>query len=137
LHFETISPFSGIFQIGKNQMKNRIQKWIKRNQFIAYGLPFLASMGIGSYAFAGNFQIPITKQKGITQIKYDHSDRKTQSMTKHAQLGLDVDRKKQTVAELYFDLMKSRKDNDEGFEDWDFVRVERPEGEVENVYWKK
>jgi hypothetical protein len=31
----------------------------------------------------------------------------------------------------------SMKDGDAGFEDWDFVRVERPEGEAENVYWKK
>jgi hypothetical protein len=92
--------------IEMSAVKTAIQRWIRKNQFVAFGIPFLTSLAIGSYMLAGNPVLQFNLS-GITQIKYDHSDRKTQSQAKHAKLGLDSERKKQTVAELYFDLMKS------------------------------
>ncbi|KAL3901218.1 MAG: hypothetical protein SGCHY_000781 [Lobulomycetales sp.] len=71
----------------------------------------------------------------MTQIRYDAHDRRTQVLSKEQALGLDSDRKKSSIQELYFDLMKKR-DDDTQFEDWDFVRVQRPDGD-DNSYWPK
>ena len=97
--------------------------FVRRNQFILYGAPFLASISIGAYAFSW-----------ITQIRYDAADKKTESLTKNLKLGLKADRKVKTIQEVYFDLMKNREDVN--FEDWEYVRVKRPD-EEEDPYWKK
>ncbi|KIM77476.1 hypothetical protein PILCRDRAFT_616182 [Piloderma croceum F 1598] len=76
-----------------------------------FGVPFLILMVGASFGL-----------QSFTQIRYDLHDKKIQQVTAEQALGLDKNRKKFDIREVYYKLSASSDD------DWEQKRIARPKG---------
>jgi len=89
---------------------------VARHPFILFGLPFIATMVLGSF-----FLTP------ATALRYEKHDRKVRQMTKEEELGIGKNKRKVDIREEYYRL--AAKDLD----DWEQRRVKRLPGEPDGV----
>ncbi|KAJ1977644.1 Cytochrome oxidase assembly [Dimargaris cristalligena] len=85
-----------------------------RNPFLFFGLPFIATMVLGSLALAP-----------IAQTRYDLHDENKGVLTNEDELKMKVNRRPLSLQEEYWRLQE--KDLD----DWQNQRVQRPPGQDE------
>lgn len=95
----------------------RYQMLIKKNPFIFFGVPFCGMIVLGSYWLAG-----------FTAVKFEREDRRIHELNEEDMLSLKKKQRKVDVKEEYYRLQGLAD------EDWGPVRVERFEGESENVW---
>ena len=95
----------------------KYQRLLKKNIFLFYGVPFCGMIVIGSYWLAG-----------FTAVKYEREDRRIHEFNEDDVLKLKRKQRKVDVKEEYYRLQGLAD------EDWEPVRVERLEGESENVW---
>ncbi|KAF2724893.1 hypothetical protein K431DRAFT_216708 [Polychaeton citri CBS 116435] len=94
----------------------RYRTALARHPFALFGLPFIATMVLGSF-----FLTP------ATALRYERHDRKIKQLTKEEELGLGKDRRRVDLQEEYYKL--AAKDLD----DWEQRRVKRLPGEHDGV----
>lgn len=91
----------------------RLRNFKKNYKLVYYGIPILGATALITYCFSY-----------ISQIRYDVHDKRTKSLSRKDELGIDANKKPVDIQEIYFELMKNR-----DLDDWDMVRVTRPEGQ--------
>ena len=69
------------------------QAKLRRSPFLFFGLPFLVTMVIGSYALSS-----------FTTIRYERHDQKVKIATEEELLKLDKDRRRPDIREEYYVL---------------------------------
>lgn len=94
----------------------RYRAALARHPFILFGLPFIATMLLGSF-----FLTP------ATALRYERYDRKVRQMTKEEELGIGKDKRKIDLREEYYKLAAKDLDN------WEQKRVKRLPGEHDGV----
>ncbi|KAJ3122286.1 Cytochrome oxidase assembly [Nowakowskiella sp. JEL0407] len=87
-----------------------VKSLIPKSAFVRLGILSVGFMGVASYGLSG-----------ITQIRYDHHDKKTKLLTEKEELKLKENQKPFNIQEAYFELTTKQSS-----QDWDFVRVPRP-----------
>ncbi|KAK0546468.1 Flavin-linked sulfhydryl oxidase of the mitochondrial IMS [Tilletia horrida] len=102
----------------KNGFLSRLSPRITRRPIIYFGIPFIFTITASSFLLAQ-----------FTQTRYDYNATKVQAVSKEEQLRMKKDRRRIDVREEYFRLSSSKSDDE--WEDWDVVRVPRPEGTPE------
>ncbi|CZT15703.1 probable cytochrome c oxidase-assembly factor cox-16, mitochondrial precursor [Ramularia collo-cygni] len=94
----------------------RYRALLARHPFALFGLPFVATMLLGSF-----FLTP------ATALRYERHDRKVKQLSKDEELGIGKDKRKIDLAEEYYKL--AAKDLDS----WEQKRVKRLPGEHDGV----
>lgn len=90
------------------------RRWSQQKKsFFFFGGPFIGSIIAASVLLSS-----------VMQIKYDQQDIRVQTVDKKEQLKIDANRKPLNIQEEYFKLTSNK-----NVDDWDFVRLERPDGE--------
>jgi len=90
---------------------------LTRHPFALFGLPFIATMVLGSF-----FLTP------ATAIRYERHDKRVRQLTKDEELGIGKDKRRIDLQEEYYRL--AGKD----LSDWEQKRVKRLPGEHDGVY---
>ncbi|KAI9255603.1 cytochrome c oxidase assembly protein COX16-domain-containing protein [Phascolomyces articulosus] len=96
---------------GKKGTFDPLAAKVKKRPFLLFGLPFIAIIIGGSFGLSQ-----------LTQTRYDHRDMRHRKVAKEEALGMDKNRRKLSLQEEYWRL-QAKTD-----EDWEQVRIERPEG---------
>lgn len=91
---------------------------IDRHPFWFYGLPFLSLMVVGSWLLTG-----------FTRIRYERHDRKVHEVTQREKMGMEATTKKPFDIREHYDKIANA-----DLHNWEQRRVERLEGESENVF---
>lgn len=86
---------------------------VARRPTLFYGVPFVTTIVVGSFALAQ-----------LTQIRYTQHSERHRAVSQEEQLRLKHDRKRLDIREEYFKLMAK----DDKLGDWEPKRVERPAG---------
>ncbi|KAF2167046.1 hypothetical protein M409DRAFT_22482 [Zasmidium cellare ATCC 36951] len=94
----------------------RYRAALARHPFALFGLPFIATMLLGSF-----FLTP------ATALRYERYDRKVRQLTKEEELGIGKDRRKVDLREEYYKLAAKDLDN------WEQKRVKRLPGEHDGI----
>ncbi|KAK4902727.1 Cytochrome oxidase assembly [Elasticomyces elasticus] len=94
----------------------RYRNALARHPFALFGLPFIATMVLGSF-----FLTP------ATALRYERHDRKVRQMTEDERLGIGKDKRRIDMKEEYYKL--AAKDLDK----WEQKRVKRLPGEHDGV----
>lgn len=97
-------------------MPARYRALLAKHPFALFGLPFIATMVLGSF-----FLTP------ATAIRYEKHDRKVKQLTKEEELGIGKDRRRIDLKEEYYKL--AAKDLDS----WEQKRVKRLPGEHDGI----
>ncbi|EME88706.1 uncharacterized protein MYCFIDRAFT_87555 [Pseudocercospora fijiensis CIRAD86] len=95
----------------------RYRAALARHPFALFGLPFIATMLLGSF-----FLTP------ATALRYERHDRKVRQLTKDEELGLGKDKRRIDLKEEYYKLAAKDLDN------WEQKRVKRLPGEHDGVF---
>ena len=81
----------------KRHRQSALSLWyqakLRRSPFLFFGLPFLVTMVIGSYALSS-----------FTTIRYERHDQKVKIATEEELLKLDKDRRRPDIREEYYVL---------------------------------
>ncbi|KAJ9632119.1 Cytochrome oxidase assembly [Taxawa tesnikishii (nom. ined.)] len=99
-----------------NTIPAKYRAALARHPFALFGLPFIATMVLGSF-----FLTP------ATAIRYERYDRKVRQLTKEEELGIGKDRRKIDLKEEYYRLAAKDLDN------WEQKRVKRLPGEHDGI----
>ncbi|BGP44140.1 Cytochrome oxidase assembly [Rhodotorula kratochvilovae] len=91
---------------------------LRRQPFLLFGLPFLGTVVLASFALSH-----------FTQTRYDYRDHKVQAVSKEEELGMRKDRRRIDVREEYY-RMRATGDIGES-DDYENVRVGRLPGQAE------
>ncbi|KAI9098792.1 cytochrome c oxidase assembly protein COX16-domain-containing protein [Phlyctochytrium arcticum] len=83
------------------------------SHLLTLAVPFASILLLGTYGLSY-----------LTQTRYEYHDRKQHALDKKEQLKIEKSAKPFNLQEAYFNLTKNK-----NLEDWDMVRVPRPEGE--------
>ncbi|KAK3703152.1 Cytochrome oxidase assembly [Vermiconidia calcicola] len=94
----------------------RYRAALARHPFALFGLPFIATMLLGSF-----FLTP------ATALRYERHDRKVRQLSKDEELGIGKDKRKIDMREEYYKLAAKDLDN------WEQKRVKRLPGEPDGV----
>ncbi|KAK4956551.1 Cytochrome oxidase assembly [Elasticomyces elasticus] len=94
----------------------RYRNALARHPFALFGLPFIATMVLGSF-----FLTP------ATALRYERHDRKVRQMTEDERLGIGKDKRRIDMKEEYYKLAAKDLDN------WEQKRVKRLPGEHDGV----
>ncbi|KAF7192239.1 Cytochrome c oxidase assembly protein COX16, mitochondrial [Pseudocercospora fuligena] len=95
----------------------RYRTALARHPFALFGLPFIATMLLGSF-----FLTP------ATALRYERHDRKVRQLTKDEELGIGKDKRRIDLKEEYYKLAAKDLDN------WEQKRVKRLPGEHDGVF---
>ena len=74
-------------------IQGRYSAAVKKQPFLFFGLPFLASIVGGSFALTP-----------VTALRYEAHDRRTRQLTKDEELGLGKDRRRVNAKDEYYRL---------------------------------
>jgi len=99
-----------------NTLPARYRAALSRHPFMLFGLPFIATMVLGSF-----FLTP------ATALRYERHDRKVRQLTKDEELGIGKEKRKIDLREEYYKL--AAKDLDS----WEQKRVKRLPGEIDGI----
>ncbi|QIW94918.1 hypothetical protein AMS68_000436 [Peltaster fructicola] len=99
-----------------NTLPARYRVALARHPFLLFGLPFVATMVLGSF-----FLTP------ATALRYERHDKKVKQITEEERLGISANRRKIDLKEEYYRLAAKDLDN------WEQKRVKRLPGEVDGV----
>ncbi|KAK8192495.1 Cytochrome oxidase assembly [Zalaria obscura] len=94
----------------------RYRAALARHPFMLFGLPFIATMVLGSF-----FLTP------ATAIRYERYDRKVRQLTEEEKLGIGKDKRRIDLNEEYYKLAAKDLDN------WEQKRVKRLPGEHDGI----
>ncbi|GAB7364545.1 hypothetical protein MBLNU230_g5352t1 [Neophaeotheca triangularis] len=94
----------------------RYRTLLARHPFALFGLPFIATMVLGSF-----FLTP------ATALRYERHDRKVKQVSKDEELGIRKERRRIDMREEYYKLAAKDLDN------WEQKRVKRLPGEHDGV----
>ncbi|KAK0528351.1 Flavin-linked sulfhydryl oxidase of the mitochondrial IMS [Tilletia horrida] len=103
---------------GRSGFLARVSPSITRRPILYFGLPFIVTITASSFVLAQ-----------FTQTRYDYNATKVQAVSKEEELRMSKDRRRIDVREEYFRLSAQKSEDD--WEQWEPVRVPRPEGTPE------
>ncbi|CAD6889383.1 unnamed protein product [Tilletia controversa] len=103
---------------GSSGFLARVSPRISKHPILFFGLPFVITITASSFLLAQ-----------LTQTRYDYNATKVQTVTKEEELRMSKDRRRVDVREEYFRL--SAETSEEDWDQWEPVRVPRPEGTPE------
>ncbi|WFD31534.1 ubiquitinyl hydrolase 1 [Malassezia sp. CBS 17886] len=92
---------------------DRVERQVARSPTISFGVPFVATIVVGSYGLAQ-----------LTDTRYVRHDQNVKELSKEETLRLRHDRKKLDIREEYF-KMQAKEDE---LDNWEPKRVARPKG---------
>ncbi|KAK5137556.1 Cytochrome c oxidase subunit 7A [Meristemomyces frigidus] len=95
---------------------SRYRAALAKHPFALFGLPFIATMVLGSF-----FLTP------ATALRYERHDRKVQQLTEEQKLGIGKDKRRIDLKDEYYKLAAKDLDN------WEQKRVKRLPGEHDGV----
>ncbi|KAF2770107.1 hypothetical protein EJ03DRAFT_270970 [Teratosphaeria nubilosa] len=99
-----------------NTLAARYRTALSRHPFALFGLPFVATMLLGSF-----FLTP------ATALRYERHDRKVKQVSKEEELGMGANKRKIDLREEYYKLAAKDLDN------WEQKRVKRLPGEPDGI----
>ncbi|KAF9512101.1 hypothetical protein BS47DRAFT_1330546 [Hydnum rufescens UP504] len=101
--------------------KGLAQTWSRgvRKNPLLFGVPFVLTIVVASFGLSS-----------FTQMRYDLHDRKISQVSKEEELHMKHDRRKVDIREEYFRMQSGVAPNSAN-DDWEPVRVPRPEGTPE------
>ncbi|THW40627.1 hypothetical protein D6D17_01608 [Aureobasidium pullulans] len=102
-------------------MPARYRALLAKHPFALFGLPFIATMVLGSF-----FLTP------ATAIRYEKHDRKVKQLTKEEELGIGKDRRRIDLKEEYY-VRTSKKLAAKDLDSWEQKRVKRLPGEHDGI----
>lgn len=98
-------------------LAGRYKRLLSKHPFLYFGLPFCATIALGSIWLSS-----------FTAIKYEQGDRKVQELNEEDILKMKKNQREFDIKEEYYRLQGLSE------EDWEPVRVARLKDETENVW---